>query len=191
VIYDYTAGISRDQSNYSHALLQTKYTYVNPIFMPNISCIGFTGEQSTVKKAFTYIMPPDLTNFHEFTSSNKVWSNSLEAAGALRICRCRITNPQRKYTSLSTRSKHRHSLNPSFWIRNAKEHQVEVDSDHGVSQKFKHQNRNYRGANWRSEKRTGRGGQRNHRGPLKARRRRRTSSTKFLRKRTQRPMRVR
>jgi len=104
--------------------------------------------------------------------------------------RCREPNPQRKYTSLSARSKHRHSLNPSFWIRNTKEYQAQGGSYHEVSEKFTNPNKFYRGAQWQSEKRTGSIGQRIHRGLLEAKRRHTSSRNEVIPKRTQRPLRV-
>jgi len=183
-IHDNTRGtyISGDESNYCHALPQIKNACINPIFMPYISCMGVSVEQSISKMSETNIIPSYLKNLHGFTNNSKTKSDSLEAARAL--SKCRVMNLHRTYTPLSARSKHRHSLNPSFWIRNAKEHK------NGVSQKLRNRNKFYRGARWHSEKWTGQWRKRIHCDPLEAIKRRTTSLTEVIPKRTPRPLRV-
>jgi len=165
----------------SHVLPQTKNACINPNFMPYISCKGIALDQSINKISETDTIPPYLKNLFD-TNSNKTKSDSLEGVRALSTCR--VMNLQRTYAPLSARSKYRHSLNPSFWIRNEKERK------HGVPQKLRNPNRFYRGARWQSEKWPGQRSKRINYDPLKAIKRGATSRTEVLPKRTPRPLRV-
>jgi len=142
------ACIPRDKVGYNHMQPQTNNTYISSIFMPHISCIGFPTEgypfelNSVNEMPYNAIIPPYLQKLHEL-ASNKAWEESLEA---VRVWRgCSRTTPRRKYTSLSARSKQRHSRNPSFWIRSAEERRPHVSSQNQTQRGFNDLYKGFRG----------------------------------------------
>jgi len=72
-ISDYITGtyLTRNESIYNYAQPKTKHNYINPIFMPHISFMGITGDQSNIDMPYADIIPPYLENLHDFTNSNK------------------------------------------------------------------------------------------------------------------------
>jgi len=141
-----SACIPRVEGNYKNVQPQTKNTYINPIFMPHISCIGFPRDGYSFDNVngmpYSSIIPPYLQKLHQLTS-NKAWTDSLEAVKSWRGCT--PTTPLRKYTSLSARSKQRHSRNPTFWIRSAEERRPRVPSQNEKPRPFSNLHRGYRG----------------------------------------------
>lgn len=152
--------------DHNHMQPQTKNTYINPIFMPHISFIGTPGERypsqvnSVNGMPYNAIIPPYLQKLHEL-ASNKAWTDSLEAVRAWRGYS--RTTPKRKYTSLSARSKQRHSQNPSFWIRSAEERRPHLPSQKQSRRGSNDLNRGYRGSHSQRGQRNRRGTQRRYR----------------------------
>jgi len=80
------ACIPRDNMEYKHMKPQTKNTYINPIFMPHISCFefsrgGYPFVHNNVNEMPYNGVPPYIHKLHELTS-NKAWTDSIEAVNS-------------------------------------------------------------------------------------------------------------